>query len=544
MNGGPREAPLHEFIVVGSGMTGAHAAQTLVEAGRAVLMLDGGVRAAAGVTPAPDTDFLTARETDPDQHRYFLGERFEGIPWGDAAHTLTPPRQHIIEGTERWLPLIADSFQRMESLAYGGLGAGWGAGAAVYSAPELRAMGLDPVAMVDPYRTVARRVGLAAELDDATPYGGELLEDTQAPLRMDRSITALHDAYQRHRETLRRRGVVMGKVPMAVLTAPLGDRRATRYNDMEFWADQDRAVYRPWMTVEALRREPNFEYRGGLVVTAFREQGDRVTVETRRLEDGVVEIFHTRRLVLGCGTLGTARIALRSLPWEGALPLLSNAYCIAPCLHLRMLGRALERHRTSLGQLEMFFDPGRGGLDVRMVSMFTYRSLLLFKLIKEVPLALADGRALMQALSSAIVLATINHPDHAAASKSVRRVPDDRSPTGDALEVSYSATPEETRDNHAAENEILSALARLGCFALKRQHMKPGSTLHYAGTLPRSDDARPFTLGPDGRLAGTRRVYVVDGSGFRYLPANGPTLTLMANAHRIAQHLCGRTNGE
>ena len=98
---------IHDHVVVGSGMTGAHAAQTLVERGRRVLMLDVGVRETRYAPLVPASDFVTVRESDPEQHRYFLGDRFEGIPWGAAAHTLTPPRQHLIEGTDRWLPLMA-----------------------------------------------------------------------------------------------------------------------------------------------------------------------------------------------------------------------------------------------------------------------------------------------------------------------------------------------------------------------------------------------------------------------------------------------------
>ncbi|MBI1798819.1 MAG: hypothetical protein HYR73_03945 [Candidatus Eisenbacteria bacterium] len=533
-----------EFIVVGSGMTGAHAARTLVDAGRDVLMVDAGVRPRPGEAQPPETDFISARETDPEQHRYFLGDRFEGVPWGETEHTLTPPRQHIVEGAARWLPLVTETFQRMESLAYGGLGAGWGAGAAVYTRPELSAMGLDAASLAPAYREIARRIGLAAESDDATALCGEGLEDTQAPLHMDGSIAAIHAAYRRRRNQLNARGIVMGKVPMAVLTSDLEDRRGTAYTDMEFWADHGHSVYRPWMTVESLRAAPRFEYRGGLLVTAFRERSDAIEIEAMRLEDGALETFRGRRLVLGAGTLGTARIVLRSMPGVPSLPLLSNGYCIAPCLHLRRLGRALERRRTSLGQLEMFFDPGRGGLDVRMVSLYTYRSLLLFKLVREVPLALGDGLALMHALSSAIVLATINHPDHAAPGKLVRRLPDDRSPTGDALRVDFAPTADERHDNDRAERAILSAMRKLGAPALKRQSMKPGSTVHYAGTLPFGDGERPFTLGTDGRLAGTLRVFVADGSGFRYLPSNGLTLTLMANAHLVAKGLCARNDGD
>jgi choline dehydrogenase-like flavoprotein len=535
---------IREFIVVGSGMTGGHAAQTLIEAGRDVLMLDGGIQRDAGATSAPETDFISARELDPEQHRYFLGDAFEGIPWGDTEHTLTPPRQHIVSGTERWLPWIDSAFQRMESLCYGGLGAGWGAGAAVYTRAELEAMGLPPTELAPAYREIAKRIGLAAESDDATPFAGAGLSGTQTPLRMDLSISQLHAAYLRKRDAVRSRGVVMGKVPMAVLTADLGTRRATAYGDMEFWADPGQSVYRSWMTTEALRGQPRFEYRGGLLVTHFREHADHVEVEARRLEDGSIETHRARRLVLGTGTLGTARLVLRSLAREAELPLLSNGYCIAPCLHLRMLGRALERHRTSLGQLEMYFDPGRAGLDVRMVSLFTYRSLLLFKLVREVPLALSDGLALMHALSSALVLATINHPDHADAGKRLRLKSAPDSPTGDALSADYAPTAFERRDNDRAEQRVLGVLASLGCPALKRQHMKPGATLHYAGTLPVSDSERPLTLDSDGRLAGTRRVHVADGSGFRYLPANGLTLTLMANAHRIAGRLSRRRDDD
>ena len=44
---------------------------------------------------------------------------------------------------------------------------------------------------------------------------------------------------------------------------------------------------------------------------------------------------------------------------------------------------------------------------------------------------------------------------------------------------------------------------------------------------------KPLTTEPSGRLRGLRVVYIADGAAFAYLPAKGPTFTLMANAHRI-----------
>ena len=535
---------IHDHVVVGSGISGAAAAQTLIDGGARVLMLDGGRRDTTYDGLVPERDFLSLRATDPEQHRYFLGDRFEGVPWGAAAHTLMPPRQHITRDTERWLPFGGGAFSAMESLGYGGLGAGWGAGCSVYTPDELREIGLDPAVVGPAYETIGRRIGLAAEPDDLTPYCGASLATLQPPLAMDGSIAALHAAYVKQRKGLRRRGVAMGKMPMAVLTRPLGDRAATPYTDMDFWADHGRAVYRPWMTVDALRRREGFEYRDGLLVTHFEEHANHVAVHARRLDDGAAEVVRARRLVLGTGALGTARIVLRSRPGENETPLLTNAYSIAPCLHLRRIGRALEPARTSLGQIEMILDPKGDGRNVRMVSIYTYRSLLLFKLIKEAPLALADGREILRALVPSLLLVTMNHPDRMAPGKRLRRIPDASSPTGDRLEARYSRSAQERAEDEACENRILAAMGMLGAPELKRQSMPDGSSVHYAGTLPFADAGSgaetSHTLAPDGRLAGTRRVYVVDGSGFRALPANGLTFTLMAWAHVVAQRLAAR----
>jgi choline dehydrogenase-like flavoprotein len=119
-------------------------------------------------------------------------------------------------------------------------------------------------------------------------------------------------------------------------------------------------------------------------------------------------------------------------------------------------------------------------------------------------------------------------------------VPDPDSRTGDALRVDYTRTPGEEREDERCERRILGALRALGCFALKRQKMPPGATVHYAGTLPFGAAEVPGTLARDGRLAGTRRVYVADGSGLRTLPGNGLTFTLMAWAHVVARGLAQR----
>jgi choline dehydrogenase-like flavoprotein len=62
-----------------------------------------------------------------------------------------------------------------------------------------------------------------------------------------------------------------------------------------------------------------------------------------------------------------------------------------------------------------------------------------------------------------------------------------------------------------------------------------GFSVHYAGTLPMTAADRPLTTTREGRVRGFTNLYVVDGATFPALPAKNLTLTLMANAIRVAE---------
>ena len=85
--------------------------------------------------------------------------RFEGISWGGVkvGAQLTPPRKFMMHGIDRWIPLESSTFSPMESLAYGGLGNGWGLGCFVFSGPELEKAGLDHGKMKTAYEVISRR---------------------------------------------------------------------------------------------------------------------------------------------------------------------------------------------------------------------------------------------------------------------------------------------------------------------------------------------------------------------------------------------------
>ena len=105
------------------------------------------------------------------------------------------------------------------------------------------------------------------------------------------------------------------------------------------------------------------------------------------------------------------------------------------------------------------------------------------------------------------------------------------------IHIHYESSREEKNQRKETERGVLRALRMLGCYPVKRIDPKPGSSIHYGGTLPYSDKGEAFTLSKEGRLAGTTNVFVADASGFNYMPPKGPTLTIMAIAHNVAKFI-------
>ena len=65
----------------------------------------------------------------------------------------------------------------------------------------------------------------------------------------------------------------------------------------------------------------------------------------------------------------------------------------------------------------------------------------------------------------------------------------------------------------------------------------PGSDVHYAGTARHSNDPKIYETNINGEIKGLSNSYVVDASVLPILPTKPHTLTLMANADRIAKEI-------
>lgn len=534
-NGGERA----DVVVVGSGPAGAMLADALVAAGRSVCLVDYSLDDPKGRATVPDRPFAELRRSDPDQARYFIGENLEGVPRRGVrvGAQLTPPRRFVSDRTESLLPVEDGPFDPMQSLALGGLGAGWGTGCFTFSEEETARAGLAPDSLASHYDAVARRIGVSAA---PLGQGGGERWWTELPgqlpgLDPDDNAVRLRAGYEARRAELQARGLFLGPMPLAVLSRDHAGRRANPYHDLDFYGDERKSAYRPRHTVEELRTVDGFRHESGVLVTGFREEADGVVVEG--LRDGAPVAFRGRTLALCAGALNSARLALRSLGEGGATTLLCNPYTYMPSVHLPMLGRESGERRHSLAQLAASLEGDLPDDGACSVQIYSYRSLLLFKLVKEMPLPPWAGLLVARLLVDALTIFGLWFADAQSPGKTLSLSPSSAFPDAPlpGLRIAYQLTPEEAARRRRLEQKMRRLLPALRCLPIGRVDPGAAGSIHYAGTIPFRNSVNPsFVTRPDYRLATLRRVFVGDSSSWNWLPHKGPTFTAMANARRIA----------
>lgn len=522
-----------DYVVVGSGCAGAMAAQTLVEAGAKVTMLDVGITD-TNQDALPNKDFLTIRKTEPDQYKYFIGEKAEGVSWGSIGKgsQITPSRYHMLQDVDKYLLHLSKNFSPMESLGYGGLGIGWGLQCWAYSDADLQHTGLDPADIKRGYDIVSQRIGISGTKDAAAKYTLGSLKNFQPSVKMDRNHQLIMKKYSRHQKRYAQSGIFLGRTPLALLSQSLSGRQPYQYEDMDFYSDKHKSAWRPWITIDALRKKTNFSYKANHLVTKFVENNDYVEVHCINTKTDAAKVVRCRRLVLGSGNLGTARIVLRSLGNEQTkLPLLSNPHSYVPCVQPSMFGKGTESKKLGFGQLSLFVDKAGSDEGLSVASTYSYQSLMMFRVITQLPMNFNDARKTLGYLLPGLIIMILQHPDGQSSQKYLQLKPLPASLTGDALYANYRQTDQELKLSAQREKQYAKAMRKFGVYAVKGVHTPHGSAIHYAGCLPYETRDREFTLDPNnGRLHGSKNIYVVDSSGFNYLPAKGLTLTLMANA--------------
>lgn len=517
-----------DVIIIGSGPAGTSAAVPLVEAGLNVLMLDGGHTSSTTQQESPAT-FEDVRRNDPNQWKTFLGEDLSSIPVGGLEGGLgggmvSGNRSFVTRDTPALLPTEVKNGLVMQSLAKGGLGAVWGAACAFFSTENLEAMGLPAEDIQKHYDSVARRIGISGPVTRPC---------IQPPMPLDHHAENVQTLANHKRRVLERMKIRITQPHSAVLTQDMGSRKATSLTDMDYYNDPGRSIYRPQYTVDELMARPNFHYQGGVVVKRVEETPEGTVVFGHTVTDALtMQRWTAKRVIVAAGAVNTARILLASFNlYEMPVPFVAKPHVYTACLQPYILGKAGPERRSSLCQL-LVIDESKttDGFESGCAQLYSYRSLLLFRLLGNIPyLPVPETMGILSLLSPALVVADIRFPATAADGHTLTL----RRGIGKPDYLVINCNDDRTSERRLSLKRMHKAMRKTGLWPVKTSAMPPASTSHHAGTIPVESPTAPLTVTRDGLLTRSKTIYVADASMFRSIPALPYTLTIMANAERI-----------
>lgn len=527
--------------MVGSGAAGVNFALTLLDKGYKVRMLDVGRRGPAPVMPEEDFEGLKERLEDPVG--YLLGSKYEALilpDFGSEYYGFPPSKNHIFEESSEFR-FRASGIEPLVSFAAGGLAEAWTGGSYPFNDAELSEFPFGYSELRPYYSEVAKRIGVMG-LDDDLARFMPLHEGLLEPLKLDEHSAMLLSKYERNRASLNRNHrFYMGRARLAALTKDLGGRKACSYLGRCLWGCPTRSLYTPTVTLaECLERE-DFEYVPGHYVSHFRfDSANRVTaVVAKSISSGAQQEFPLSHLVLAGGTLSSSTIFLQSIYRDSGeirtlRGLMDNRQVMMPFLNLGMLGRRFEARSYQYHQVAIGVE-GSNAREYIHGLVTTLKTAMIHPLIQTLPFDLATSTAVFRNIHSALGLVNINFADWRR-EENLMTLDDAASAEGPRLAVQYASSADEPARIRSAIRTFRGALWKLGCVAPPSMtRLRPmGASVHYAGTIPMSAEHKPLTCSAQCRSHDFDNLFFVDGTSLPDLPAKNLTLTLMANAVRVA----------
>jgi hypothetical protein len=296
-------------------------------------------------------------------------------------------------------------------------------------------------------------------------------------------------------------------------------------------------IYSASQTFDALQRSGRVTLYHGLMALTISEEADGASVVAQEMTTGQTRRFEADRIFVACGALGTTRLVANSLNlFDVDLPLFESQQFVLPMLSRRPAVDPRQQPDFTLNQFNMLVAPDGDSADIAQLHFYAFNP----SFIESLPAFLRGDRMgkaqvyLLRRLSVALgYLPSWRSPRLLAR---VRKSPGDRGLPD--MHISRDSAPD-------GRNQMLrSVMVRLARSApgLDLYPVLPmlrlaagGKSYHIGGSFPHSAaSSGGLTSDRLGRVTPWQRVHLIDASVFPTIPAMTFTLTIMANAHRIA----------
>jgi len=515
------------YCVIGSGPAAIAAAMALVRRGLRVTILDGGRTLEAdrqavldrmgAQTPehwsAADLDRLRG-DDQSSRHGSIHSKRTYGSEY---------PYEDVAE------PLTADPGRTPfhYSMARGGLSNVWGASILPSHQRDMEGWPITAADLAEHYKAVLEfmpSTGVRDELEELLPaYVG-----TERPMRQSRQIADLLTGLRKRRAGLQKAGIHFGRSRVAATA------EGCVYCGLCLYGCPYALIYSSAHTLKRLVADGAVDYRPGHVVERLESVPGGVRVHARDADGNAVDL-EARRVFVGAGVLPSAWLALNSLGvFDEPVTMLDSQYFIFPFFRFRRTPGVDREPLHSLVQAFLEIDDPRVSRHLVHVEVFSYSDFLK-RALMATPLRFALFTRWLEAqmFDRLLVLQCFLHSDDS--SRLTLRLRRDAAGRP-KLDVQGAPVRGAYWSSVKAGLKLAANGLKLGGLPVvpAMQFAEPGRSYHSGGTFPMRRSPGRLESDVLGQLPGLPGVHFVDASVMPGIPATTITLTVMANAHRIA----------
>jgi choline dehydrogenase-like flavoprotein len=521
-------------IIVGSGASAAGAALALLtDPSQEVSVIDIGHlldasrteaigRMAATSPPMWNESDLSAIRTQP------VGRQARGLPqkrsYGSAYPFDDVGQLHDVTG-------VGHANGSVVSAAYGGLTNVWGAQVMPFTRSTFANWPVDYATMEPHYRAILQSIPFAAEEDSLAENFPLIVEGQRLPAVAPRTSEVLAKA-SRFEDSLRRSGIAVGKARLAFQS-----QSCVRCGLCMTGCPYS-LIYSAAQTFDKLRRDSLIRYHEGLIAVEVGQTGDSPFVIAKDVRTGAFERFEADRVFIGCGAVGTTRLVLSSLNvFNQDIEMGESAQFVVPMVSRIPTPDPRGASEFTLNQFNMTVSLDDDALNISQIHFYPHNDAL----VDALPAVLKTriGRPLADQLLRRLTIGLGYLPSWESPSMRIRITESSKNTELPGIVVSGD-------QQSALANVMFRKVARRMLRVAPKLDLwpvlpmaflsAPGKSYHFGGSLPHRSAPvdGPLTTDVLGRLRQWSRIHMIDASVFPSVPATTFTLTIMANAHRIA----------
>ncbi len=523
------------IYVLGSGPAGVSCAYSLVQQGLEVTMLDSGIELESGKKRILET----LSNSNPEDWNKNLLDKIKNNP-GVTSSGLDEKWSYGSDfpyrDVDKYIPMETNNVVIRQSLAKGGLSNVWGAAVLPYIDNDIVDWPISISDLTSHYEAVFSFMNLAAVSDDLESIF-PLYSKNYSALNQSRQAMLFKKDLESNKSKLKANGFIFGNSRLAVQATPFKKKPGCVYCGLCLYGCPYGLIYNSSDTLNELLYKENFHYINNVIVERLKESNGIVSISGKSRISGEKLDFSGSRVYLACGTVSSTKILLESMEaYEQEVKMKDSQLFLVPMIRYKKAPDTTSENLYTLPQLFIeLFDQNITRKTINL-QIYTYNDLYL-NIIKNSFIGLTYPLfkpLINEFLDRLIITMGFLHSDDSSTILLKLKKPRNNASSTLAFKSQINKNTKRIFKQVLKKISQNRSMFKAIPVSIASKIKMPGQGYHIGGTFPMKRKPSSFETDVLGRPCGFNRVHVVDSAVFPSVPATTTTLTIMANAHRIA----------